>query len=202
MRLHPCQMTEAQIAQGRYYAKGAVIRVVGKLTLEKSQYKTRDGQIRFGLRCWRGRGLKSFIYNGYRTLEKRDADYERLINSERNSLVEKETRRANDKAARAALEDPFPVGTVFYNSWGYDQTNVDWYEVSAVKGLRLTLRRIGCKASGYDSGECQPERGAYLESYQPVTKMVQISNGQPYVAAEFGAMSVWEGKPQYWSSYH
>lgn len=47
------------------------------------------------------------------------------------------------KAAVKNANDAHEIGAVFYTSWGYDQTNVDFYEVVAKKGkATLILRPI------------------------------------------------------------
>lgn len=38
------------------------------------------------------------------------------------------------------------VGDIFYSSWGYDQTNVDFYEVAEVTSKCFRVREIGCKS--------------------------------------------------------
>ena len=39
------------------------------------------------------------------------------------------------------------IGKIFYSSWGYEQTNIDFYEVVEVSksGKSLTLQQIGSK---------------------------------------------------------
>ncbi len=37
---------------------------------------------------------------------------------------------------------PVKVGDIFYSSWGYDQTNIDFYKVAAVKNQTVTLRKL------------------------------------------------------------
>ena len=48
------------------------------------------------------------------------------------------TRAANDRAAFAAVK----VGDIFVASWGYDQTNIDFYEVVAKTAARVKVRPI------------------------------------------------------------
>lgn len=60
--------------------------------------------------------------------------------------------------------DGVRVGDLFYSSWGYEQTNVDFYEVVALKGKHTAvIRKIsGEYIGGYSwSGEKRPERGHY-----------------------------------------
>jgi hypothetical protein len=129
-----------------------------------------------------------------------------LVESERANISVNEKKLNENRSALEKLKKgeavPFPVLTVFKNSWGYEQTNVDYYEVTAVNGAKLTLRKIGRHAVedvNWMAGHCQPARGHYVS--EPFTKMIQW-DGQYYVAAEFGCMSVWDGKKTYWSSYH
>ena len=94
----------------------------------------------------------------------------------------------------------FTAGDVLYNSWGYDQTNVDWYQVTKVKGKSIWLREIWGNSS--DAGNCssgytQPRRfdfkgGEFRKTVQP----------GGHISADHGCMSKWDGKAKYCSSYH
>lgn len=39
------------------------------------------------------------------------------------------------------------IGDVFYTSWGYDQTNVDFYELISIKSKTGTFERLGKRSS-------------------------------------------------------
>jgi hypothetical protein len=54
--------------------------------------------------------------------------------------------------------DPYAVGGVWYTSWGYDQTNVEFFEVVRDTGKSVVLRRI--KAAVQD-GRLYPVPGEY-----------------------------------------
>jgi hypothetical protein len=76
-----------------------------------------------------------------------EADRERYTRKKIDGL----TARAKDKAdkkkqldeARANFVNPFTVGQVFYDSWGYDQTNIDFYQVVEIGKRSIKLRKIG-----------------------------------------------------------
>lgn len=74
----------------------------------------------------------------------------------------KENRRAERQAAvRNAVVN---VGDIFRASWGYDQTNIDYYEVVAVRGQMIDVREIGQQREGngyMDQGVCVPVPGAF-----------------------------------------
>ena len=58
-----------------------------------------------------------------------------------------------------ATPEPYTVGSILYCSWGYDQTNVDFYLVVARKGDWLTLQPMNKKKTytGHMSGTCTPD---------------------------------------------
>jgi len=45
-------------------------------------------------------------------------------------------------AEAAKGEHPYKVGQIIYNSWGWEQTNVDFYQVVGVKHKSITIRAI------------------------------------------------------------
>lgn len=98
-------------------------------------------------------------------------------------------------------KEHYCVGDVLYDSWGYDQTNVDWFQVTKVKGKSIWLRKIAQNSS--DAGNCsygytQPRRNEFI--CPEFRKTVQPGG---HVASPLrGSLRKWDGKPQYCSSYH
>ena len=59
------------------------------------------------------------------------------------------------------VEKPLPVvkvGDIYVSQWGYDQTNVDYYQVIQVKSKTAVLAQIGCNKTytGPMNGTCVP----------------------------------------------
>ena len=78
---------------------------------------------------------------------------------------------AEYQARRAAETTPnvegVHVGDVFEVSWGYDQTNWDFYQVVALKGKHTAVvRRMACKCEEYDCmiGFTRPVRDQFINS--------------------------------------
>lgn len=69
-----------------------------------------------------------------------------------------------EKAERRAKPHGLKVGDILRASWGYEQTNIDYYEVRALIGLQMVeIQEIGQTAeeTGFMSGNCVPMPGAY-----------------------------------------
>lgn len=57
---------------------------------------------------------------------------------------QKEQRSKDREAFKAALKP----GVILYDSWGYEQTNVEFYVVVSVKGSTVEIQELGHKQDG------------------------------------------------------
>lgn len=100
------------------------------------------------------------------------------------------------------------LNDVFSYSWGYDQTNVNYYQVVGFKGKSTVLiREISSRmveSKGYSSmaGECEPRLNSFIGD-EVIEKRIGISsyNNQVYLNMEFSCAYLWDGKPDYISWY-
>lgn len=115
-------------------------------------------------------------------------------------------RKAEADAARKEWKHSYKPGDLFCASWGYEQTNIDWYECIEVRGSMLIVREIA-QARTYDMGDrgqCVPQPGTYIGD--PIRVRAQqrgIRVGRQW--AGFEAPTMVAGVPTYratyWSSY-
>ena len=108
---------------------------------------------------------------------------------------------ADRKVARYA-PTTLKTGDILYSSWGYDQTNVDFYEVTKVIGKRMVeITPIASKDSGTldgrDCGEVVAVPGKYIGA--PMHKIAH--NGTSISIKSFITAWPWDGKPTYYSTY-
>lgn len=102
-----------------------------------------------------------------------------LANLRRHEAVQAE-RRAERKAAVEAGHG-CKVGDVFRSSWGYDQTNVDYYQITELHGRTMaTVRRIASQAqeTGWLQGDCAPAPGNFLDEERYPPMRVRINGGE------------------------
>ncbi|HHZ56492.1 MULTISPECIES: hypothetical protein [Xanthomonas] len=105
-----------------------------------------------------------------------------------------------ERRAEAKRPHTLTVGAVLVSSYGYEQTNVDFYEVVAVQNRTVTLRELVQERqdTGNMSGTTIPVPGQYTKA-EPLRKRVNPRNGVKLSSSSYA--HPWDGRPQYWSSY-
>lgn len=110
---------------------------------------------------------------------------------------------------RADYQPDYKPGDLLRTCWGYDQTNVEWFEVIEAKGKHVVLREVAQErtATGSDwSGSCVPLRGSYIG--EPIRRMasahgIKIDNvRRAYRAETMKVAGVEVVQPARWSEGH
>ena len=155
-----------------------------------------------------GKQAKPAWHNRHSTAERRTAHIAEMVKNFSASADYKAKRRAE----RLAFAHTLKVGDVLNTCWGYDQTNREFYEVTAVRGKQVVIREIGQHreyTEGYHmGGKCAPKVGEYigpeLKRLVTVGNCVKINGhitAHQYVMREI-APGVKVGDAVYWSNGH
>jgi hypothetical protein len=157
-------------------------------------------------RCYGGRRSKpdwSFYFLS-------EMDRKKRIKETLEAYAELSARKAKEKKAKTEMVNPFMVGDILESSWGYDQTNVDFYEVVRVTKKSVELRELAktTTETGFMSGSTVPVPGKYTGE----TFLRRV--GAPYRNEDFADKSkysvsvtscahasLWDGKPANCSWY-
>jgi len=94
--------------------------------------------------------------------------------------------------------------TIIKSSWGYDQTNIDFYEVVKVSNGWATLQEVGFTIT---------EQAGFLAEYvipvpeikigKPFRRKIKTYSSGDYVnISSYAGGSIWEGKPVLQTHYH
>lgn len=78
-----------------------------------------------------------------------------------------------ERKAEAAAPHSLKVGDVLHSSWGYDQTNNDYFQVTALVGKRMVeIRQIAndYRETGFLCGKSKPVPGKFIG--EPMRKLV------------------------------
>jgi hypothetical protein len=140
----------------------------------------------------------------YPTAEKRAAK----VRAHFDAIRSNEQRRKDAAASRKAFVHDYQVGEVLVASWGYEQTNIDFYQITAVIGKQVELRKISVEAAanGSMSGHVVPSVGQFIG--EPTRHLAQegrikIDNVRTARRAEFHEVAgVKIYRAYYESSYH
>ena len=94
------------------------------------------------------------------------------------------------------------IGDIWRVSWGIEQTNVDFYEVTRTTATMVTLTPIDQRDEhdGNMGGHTVPIVGKYTG--KPVRRMVKWYGGEPYAyLSDYEIARPWNGKPAYFTTY-
>ncbi|MBK8009587.1 MAG: hypothetical protein IPK23_15045 [Rhizobiales bacterium] len=111
------------------------------------------------------------------------------------------------REARKAWVPPYKIGDIFRTCWGYDQTNVEFFELVALRGKTGVLRELKQERveEGWARGKCVPLPGEYI--CEPIRRQCRehgfkISSCQiAYPAAVETVAGVRVVKPASWTAY-
>jgi hypothetical protein len=96
------------------------------------------------------------------------------------------------------------IGDIFYNSWGYDQTNIDFYQVVKTTAKTITLRQIKGISNDYNAHQMTGSKMAVKDSFcsdELIRKTPYLMGGEWRIRFEYGAGSQWDGRPMHFSCY-
>lgn len=125
-----------------------------------------------------GKADKPAFHFNYRTAERREQHVREFFQNVRD----REQRIVTEREKRKAFVHGVQVGDIYRTCWGYDQTNVEFFEVVEVKGKHAVLREIAQASvdDGMGCERCVPQSGAFLEPRyqgddrgQPIRRLIQ-----------------------------
>jgi hypothetical protein len=188
-------------ARESFIPKGSIKIVPKGLDLEIYLYESGSAPcaLVFG-----GRRNKPDLHVRYGKPERRDAHLREHVENARKVAEYK----AEQQAKRAGFKHDYKVGDILHHSWGYDQTQCEFYQVTATTPGTVTIREVMQKtAPGSEVSHGMAESrlllpGRFLEKSEPMTKHPQYQQDGPgYVPLKHGSARLWDGRPKYRSWY-
>jgi hypothetical protein len=157
--------------RSHYIPKGAVRFADRQSSAVVYAHESRPGY--FSLLAFSGRRQKPDFHYRYPTAAGREAKAREHFEAVRA----REAYHAKRKAEGHQLK----VGSILRASWGYDQTNIDYFEVTALVGAKMVEIREIAQAShetGSLVGKCVPLPGAFTG--KPMRKLAQGNSVKIY----------------------
>lgn len=127
---------------------------------------------RFAVLIYAGKSRKPTRHYAYRTADARD----RYVREWLDGQQQHADMMARLKAEREAFAHTLKVGDMMHTCWGYDQTNVEFFEVVEVRGKHVVVREVEqvVESDGWLTGSCAPLTGSYIGD--PIRKKVLPGN--------------------------
>jgi len=157
---------------------------------------TKDGKpILFVYKGQSGKPISRYYYRSEE--HRQDA-----INEFKKTADSRDKYKKEKKEAQKTLVNPFNVGDVLYSTWGYDQTNVDFYKVVGVLPKSIKIVSVGqvlVEATGWlqETVIADPTR----ETGEVMLK--RVTANRKYVSINsYAVASKWDGHPIHQSHYH
>jgi hypothetical protein len=160
--------------------------------------------IAFYAKAISGKRTKNDWHYRFKTDEKRQ-EYINKYLSDRAASIAYKVKCKNEKSAEKSklnAVEQFPIGSIVYSSWGYDQTNLDYYQVVGHFGrIGCTLVSIGQTRNGEgyrDAAMCMPDT---TKKGNEILKARQTHKSRLSLAGSRYGLSLWDGRPNYSSWY-
>lgn len=188
-----------------YVAEGAVVTNAPGLEAYSCQVPASGGGYMAGLVYFMGREQRPRV-SRFRNESLRDAYLAELIQKREALASSKAAERAAVKEKQAEAAAEVAVGSIFCCSWGYEQTNVDYYQVIERNGSNVVIREIGAKKKAGENalqGSCVPVPDWFTG--EPMKKRLQ---GKRIRIADYSSAYLIKQEADgswptaYWSSYY
>jgi hypothetical protein len=142
-------------------------------------------------------------YIGYLTVERAEQQFDKLVGEAKDAIAYKEAKRKLQVNIQAS--DFYKISDIVNTRWGYEQTNVEFYQVIEVRPKSIVVQRI-CESM---------IPGEYLSMSSkilPVPDTMDAAGEQPFSlrVKQHGSLSLikghiyvakWDGNPEYISWY-
>jgi hypothetical protein len=176
-------------------------------------FKTLGDNGRVWLKAYRGKGVRTAANYTFGNMGRAEAYAEEFARTEAAGIARRKAREAEKKAKRSSLKasDFWAVGDVVYTSWGYDQTNVEYYQIVEVKDRSVMIRQVAVNSSDQPGspygGQIQPRRNEFVGAayLSPINEHGGFTAGPTWgkdKPAHRHPAYKWNGKAKYTSSYH
>lgn len=150
-----------------------------------------------------GNRAKPFIWFHYSTVEKRNEKITEFF----KTVTENQERKTKNRKV-AAQPHTLKVDSIVSTSWGYDQTQVEFYQVVELVGkATVVYQELKCHVeegseTRGDSNRVYAVKGDFLNHGRaiPLRARVNMSGGYPSIKVAYGQnATIWDGKSQHHS---
>lgn len=179
----------------------------------------------YGVECYYSESLlKAIMYLGksnkqvwFYRFRSHDEMWQRINETAVNYLdrqIDKGVQKMKERKANADfnVSQFFKVGDVVLNSWGYEQTNIDFYQVVSMTAKKINVKEIRASlvqdTGNSMAGHVTPIKDAFVEDGKELSLLVKarvLSNGEVDChicnPESYYYFHKYDGRPKYCSWY-
>ena len=183
----------------------------GSVICKKGYYTIFFDAISFSAIGYRGKSKKSTFHYKWKSLEQ----MERIIKKWISDVEKQEQRKEEERKQRIEANKNFDArnflkeGDIICNSWGYEQTNIDFYKVVEITRCTIKIIEIGqyiYKDLTSMSADVMPEPDKIKINGEKWTLKVKAHGSSFSICSPSRSSSfyfkLWDGRPQYKSWYY
>lgn len=142
-------------------------------------------------------GFKIEANYKYRNMEQLYRGIDRFLENKLEIIRREKEYKESKKKARQEMKNPYKVGDILYDSWGYDQTNIDFYQVTRTSPKSVWIRPIASEqvkgTEGFMSANVKPVKDKFIGDEQ--RKPLQVMGGKNpsyYISSKHGWISKYD----------
>jgi hypothetical protein len=118
----------------------------------------------------------------FHNLEQAEAHIAELKSKIDAKITRRQAKLQENAKAREEFINPYKAGDILYGSWGYDQTNIDFFQVVGVKNRSLQIREIASSSvrdTSWCSAEVSPVKDRFVkDEIHRVNLVIRSYNGK------------------------
>jgi len=158
-----------------------------------------SGTIRPCLKIFRGTASRPIANFYYHTKEQRETAIDSYVNSAESRIARKAEKQREKKSFTPTLK----IDDILYTSWGYDQTNVDFFQIVGTKGCFVKVRQIMSQqvegTGGFMCCNVMPQKGCFFMGKPALRR--KVCQGNTLRISECETAWLWDGSAKYCSWY-
>lgn len=147
--------------------------------------------------CYKGKSKKPYFHYNFLSEEKRRARIDETVVDHKRYKQEEEELKKIQSVELQNFARSVKVGDIFVSSWGYDQTNVDFYQVIEKKNVTVVVKEVQSSTveeTGYDSSRVIAVKNKFINDIK-LTK--RISKYKSLKISDCQTAHKWDGTPCY-----
>jgi hypothetical protein len=148
-------------------------------------------------------GYKNEFHYRYRTVERMYEACQEFIENHVKRLQWREEEKARKKVQAVAMAANVKVGDIFIDSWGWEQTNVDFYQVVAKPSAKtIVVREIACETvEGSEGMMCRNVR-AVPDAFIGEEMKKRIDNYGGFKTSSFSSARPTTAEKEHYNSWY